>query len=198
MEDLPQSLKEACFKTKEEFESDLNIFLAKSAEVKPDIDLFILKCTGTLVDCEECGNTITAKNIKKHRKNVHQLQDQRRSDCKKCGKYLHPDSLRKHMRTVHCDIDVKTMNLGIVDKKEENDTIESLENFAACLASVKPEQLHIECKKCGKSMNSKSIPRHVRTVHKEIEEKMKNIGSTYIKEEYGITDTTLHNLDTRT
>ena len=60
---------------------------------------------------------------------------------------------------------------------------------AACLASVKPEQLHIECKKCGKNMNSKSMPRHMRSVHKEIEEKMKNIGSTHIKEENGITDT---------
>ena len=176
MEDLPQSLKEACFKTKEEFESDLNIFLAKSAEVKPDIDLFILKCTGTLVDCDECGNTLTAKSIKKHRQNVH--KDQRHSECKNCGKYLHPDSLRRHMRTVHSGLDVKEMNLGIVDKKEEKDTIESsLENIATHLPPVKSDRVHIECKECGKSMNSKSMPKHMRTVHKKlIGEKMKNTG----------------------
>ena len=82
------------------------------------------------------------------------------------------------MRTVHSGLDVKEMNPGIVDKKEEKDTIESsLENIATHLPPVKSDWVHIECKECGKSMNSKSMPKHMRTVHKKlIGEKMKNTG----------------------
>ena len=75
LEDLPQSLKEVCFKTKEEFQSDLNIFLEKSTENKTEIDNFVLMCRGILVECKECGKTLTGKNFKNQKQNIHQQEE---------------------------------------------------------------------------------------------------------------------------
>ena len=127
MEGLPPSLKEVCFKTEQEFQSDLNMFLEKStSENKTGIDRFILMCKGILVECKECGKTLTAKNLKKHRKNIHRQEEKytkyeksEKSDlrgspvkiegkhrqCMKCGKNLHPDSMLRHMRNMHKEIE---------------------------------------------------------------------------------------------
>ena len=70
------------------------------------------------------------------------------------------------MRTVHKDIEVKEEKLGIIQSKEENES--SFKSLAPCLPSVKPEQVYDQCKECGKNLNSKSLQKHMRDVHKEV------------------------------
>ena len=72
LEELPQSLKEVCFGTKEQFKTDLNEFLGKSG-FKTLIDEFILRCLLIIVECSECGKTMTKKHLKRHKERFHFL-----------------------------------------------------------------------------------------------------------------------------
>ena len=132
MENLPKSIKDTSFKTKEEFQTDLNIFIQQNTWNNTEIDSFISKCKGFLVDCKECGKTITSKNMRKHVKNIHERKE---------TKEMSPVSIFK-------------------DEKPNN--------LVSCLPSykeLKKEQLYKECKECGKSLNARSMPRHMRGVH---------------------------------
>ena len=76
LEELPQSLKEVCFGTKEQFKTDLNTFLEKLG-VKKIIDEFILKCLLIIVECPECGKSITQKNYKRHKERAHMKREEK-------------------------------------------------------------------------------------------------------------------------
>ena len=100
LEGLPQSLKEVCFGTKEQFKTDLNEFLGKSG-FKTLIDEFILRCLLIIVECSECGKTMTRKHLKRHKERVHLKEEKVLGQRKECGKELHRDSIKRHMRTLH-------------------------------------------------------------------------------------------------
>ena len=120
LEELPQSLKEVCFGSTEQFKTGLNEFLEMSG-FKTQIDEFILKCLLIIVECQECGKTMTKKNLKRHKERAHlkkeekgkncllmetahlkrEQREQILGQCKECGKNLRRDSIKRHMRTVH-------------------------------------------------------------------------------------------------
>ena len=70
LKELPQSLREVCFGTTEEFKTDLNTFLEKTC-IKTKIDDFIMKCMLIIVVCPECGKSMAKKSLKKHREVIH-------------------------------------------------------------------------------------------------------------------------------
>ena len=56
-----------------------------------------------IVECPECGKTVTKKHLKRHKETSH-LKLKRKQplgQCKECGKNLLRDSIERHMRTVH-------------------------------------------------------------------------------------------------
>ena len=76
LEELPQSLKEVCFGSTEQFKTDLNEFLEMSG-FKTQIDEFILKCLLIIVECPECGKTMTKKNLKRHKERAHLKKEEK-------------------------------------------------------------------------------------------------------------------------
>ena len=100
LEELPQSLKEVCFGSTEQFKTGLNEFLEMSG-FKTQIDEFILKCLSIIVECPECGKTMTKKHLKRHKERVHLKEEKVPGQRKECGKKLHRDSIKRHMRTLH-------------------------------------------------------------------------------------------------
>ena len=78
LEELPQSLKEVCFGSTEQFKTDLNEFLGMSG-FKTQIDEFILKCLLIIVECPECGKTMTKKNLKTQRKSSPEERRERKN-----------------------------------------------------------------------------------------------------------------------
>ena len=100
LKELPRSLKEVCFGTKEQFKTDRNEFLGKSG-FKTLIDEFILRCLLIIVECSECGKTMTRKHLKRHKERVHLKEEKVLGQRKECGKELHRDSIKRHMRTLH-------------------------------------------------------------------------------------------------
>ena len=150
LEDLPQSLKEVRFGTKEQFKTDLNEFLDKLG-FKAQSDEFILRCLLIIVECPECGKTMTKKNLKRHIKRAHLKKEQKEKiclsmetahlkkeerkqilgQCKECGKNLRRDSIKRHMRLVHkktkeCE-DKTEMKKYEKDKSEDAQRNSSLE-----------------------------------------------------------------------
>ena len=77
IENLPQSIKDTTFKTKEEFQKDMNVIIQQNAWNNTDINCFISKCKEELVNCQECGKTMTPKNMNRHYKNIHEPKKQR-------------------------------------------------------------------------------------------------------------------------
>ena len=172
LEELPQSLKEVCFGTKEQFKTDLNEFLDKLG-FKAQSDEFILRCLLIIVECPECGKTMTKKNLKRHIKRAHLKKEQKEKicllmetahlkkeereqilgQCQDCGKNLRRDSIKRHMRTVH------------KETKECEDRTEIQEFLSESLLSI------VECPECGKSMTKKNLRRHKETAHLKKEEK---------------------------
>ena len=124
--------KDTSFETKEEFQNDLNFFIQQNTRTNTKIDTFMLKCKGILVDCKECGKTMTSKNMKRHIKRTHEPKetknisvlkyekpdnlssdkDQLYKDCEECGKSLNSKSIPRHIRDVHN---------GMVPKEEGNE-----------------------------------------------------------------------------
>ena len=126
LKELPQSLKEVCFGTTEEFKTDLNTFLEKYG-IKSNIDEFILKCMLIIVECPECGKNMKPDSIKRHMRIVHnetkedkdlelaktplnemshlkkKKGENNNSECKECGKKMLRDSIKRHMRNVHSE-----------------------------------------------------------------------------------------------
>ena len=161
LKELPQSLKEVCFGTTEEFKTDLNTFLEKTC-IKAKIDEFIMKCMLIIVVCPECGKSMAKKSLKKHREVIHlnlRLKKQKggndNSECKECGKNMHRDSIKRHMRNVHC-------------KTNEVEDVELAKNTFNEMSHLKKERgdnENGECKECGKKMLRHSINRHMRNVH---------------------------------
>ena len=117
LKELPQSLREVCFGTTEEFKTDLNTFLEKTC-IKAKIDEFIMKCMLIIVVCPECGKSMAKKSLKKHREVIHlnfrpkkEKGGNNNSECKECGKNMHRDSIKRHMRNVHCKTNEDAKNL---------------------------------------------------------------------------------------
>ena len=105
LEELPQSLKEVCFGSKEQFKTELNVFLSKS-RLKAQVNEFILKCLNvcsrmTIVECPDCGKNMKRKNLKRHIEEERIRRKRPLGQCKECGKNLLQDSIKRHMRTVH-------------------------------------------------------------------------------------------------
>ena len=155
LKELPQSLKEVCFGTTEEFKTDLNTFLEKNC-IKTKIDEFIMKCMLFIVVCPECGKSMAKKSLKKHREVIHlnfRLKKEKggsdNSECKECGKNMHRDSIKRHMRNMHC--------------KTNKD--EDIESSHGDWVSRVWKKYNSECKECGKNMHRDSIKRHMRNVH---------------------------------
>ena len=158
LEELPQSLKEVCFGTKEQFNADLDEFLGKS-RFKTQIDEFILRCLSIIVECPECGKTMTKKSLKRHKERAHLKKEQKEKicllmetahlkreerekisplmivECPECGKTVTKKNLKRHKETAH----LKLKRIG-------------------------------QCKECGKYFGRDSIKRHMRRVHKETKE----------------------------
>ena len=133
MENLPQSIKDTSFETKEEFETDLKVFIQQNTRNNTNIDTFILKCRGIIVDCKECGKTMTSKNMKRHSKRTHEPKETKNmslvsvlkyenpnnkehlyKDCEECGKSLNSKSMPRHIKNVHN---------GMVMKEEEKEKL---------------------------------------------------------------------------
>ena len=148
MKNLPPSIKDNSFETKEEFQTDLNIFIQQQTRKNTRIDSFILKCKGILMDCKECGQTMLSRNMNKHIKNIHEPKE------------------------------TKDMSLISALKNEKPDNL-----------PANKEELYKDCEECGKSMNSKSMPRHIRDVHngmimkKEENEKLADELSSFLIDE---------------
>ena len=64
--------KDTTFKTKEEFQKDLNVFIQENDWYNTGITCFISKCKGKLVNLQEWGKTMTPKNMNRHIKNIHE------------------------------------------------------------------------------------------------------------------------------
>ena len=80
LKEIPESLKEVCFRTKEQFKADLDTFLEKSG-IKTKIDEFIMECKYVfIVKCPECGKSISKKNFKEHREVIHLKKEKGEND----------------------------------------------------------------------------------------------------------------------
>ena len=98
VENLPQSIKDTTFKTKEEFQKDLNVFIQQNAWYNTGITCFISKCKGKLVNLQEWGKTMTPKNMNRHIKNIH--EPKKTKDMCLLAKNWRKNSFTKSVRNV--------------------------------------------------------------------------------------------------
>ena len=164
LEELPQSLKEVCFGSKEQFKTDLNQFLGKSG-FKAQIDEFILKCLLIIVECPECGKTMTKKSLKRHKEKAHLQKEEREINVTNKHIKIHEETahLKKEekekiclLMTVECPECGKTVTKKNLKRHKET-------------AHLKLKRIG-QCKECGKYFGRDSIKRPMRRVHKETKE----------------------------
>ena len=162
LEELPQSLKEVCFGSKEQFKTDLNEFLGMSG-FKTQIDEFILRCLLIIVECHECGKTMTKKNLKRHKETAHMKKEEKENilgQCQEYGKNLLQDSIKRHMRTLHeetkeCEelLTEQPLNLVKKDRKRTPSSIEAM--IEVHNRDVHANMDRLVCPDCGKLFTSK-------------------------------------------
>ena len=167
LEELPQSLKEVSFGTKEQFNADLDEFLGKS-RFKTQIDEFILRCLSIIVECPECGKTMTKKSLKRHKEKAHLQKEEREINVTNKHIKIHEETahLKKEekekiclLMTVECPECGKTVTKKHLKRHKETSHLK-----------LKRKQPLGQCKECGKNLLRDSIGRHMRTVHKETKE----------------------------
>ena len=76
-------------------------------------------------------------------------------DCKECGKTTTSRNMKRHIENIHKTKEVSlkcVLNFKLKYEKPEN-------------SPSNKQQLYKDCEKCGKSLKSKSMPRHIRDVH---------------------------------
>ena len=78
-------------------------------------------------------------------------------DCKECGKTMHSKNMKRHIRNTHEPKETKDMSLTSVLKSEKSDVLPS-----------DKKQRYKDCEECGKSLNARSMRRHIRSVHNEM------------------------------
>ena len=93
MENLPKSIKDTSFTTKEEFQKDLNTFTKQNTWNNTEIDSFISKCRGNIVKCKECGKKMSSRSMKRHVKRVHETKEKKDMSFESILKYEKPDNL---------------------------------------------------------------------------------------------------------
>ena len=75
----------------------------KEHEDKTEIHEFLSRSLLIIVECPDCGKSMTKKNLRRHKETAHFKKKEREQigQCKECGKNLLRDSIGRHMRTVH-------------------------------------------------------------------------------------------------
>ena len=114
----------------------------KECEDKTEIHEFLSKSLLIIVECPECGKTMTKKSLKRHKERAHLKKEEKEKicllmtvECPECGKTVTKKNLKRHKETAH----LKLKRIG-------------------------------QCKECGKYFGRDSIKRHMRRVHKETKE----------------------------
>ena len=149
MKNLPSSIKEASFKTEDEFQTDLKIFLDNSSPNSSEYENLTSYDEGPEVECTKCKKKFALQSIKSHMIRVHEENDTKelRFKCKECENILRVKNFKRHMRTVHS---------------------------SACNSyewSASYEGPRVECTECGKKVSPKSLRRHTRRAHEQNEVK---------------------------
>ena len=149
MKNLPPSIKEASFKTEDEFQTDLKIFLDNSSVSSSEYQYMASCDEGLVVECIECGKKMASQSIKRHMVGVHEQNSTKklRFKCKECGEISCATSFKRHMRTIH-----------------------SAKSSESKLASSY-KGLKVECTECGRILTSDSLKRHIRRAHEPDETK---------------------------
>ena len=205
MTNLPASIKEASFKTEDEFLTDLKGFLQNSSVAKSDD-----KERTLTVECGECDLKLQPRNLKRHRRLVHEKnvvkkEEQANVECKSCGqRFVCKSSFPRHILQVHnsneerieCDSCGKKMFKRSLEKHMRKVHIENGKikcGEAECYTMLNPDSMRkhkrsshekkrVECKHCGKKLSLDSLQRHISLVHERILTECKNCGKKLRKE----------------
>ena len=168
MKNLPPSIKEASFKTEDEFETDLKIFLDNSSVSSSEYKSMISDHKDLTVECKECGKRFTRNSsMKRHTKTAHKPEnpEESRIDCKNCGMNFSVESLARHMQNVHNE--TKTSQEVMVECKKCGKRFSSSESMKRHRKRAHEQESRIECKTCGTNLYRDSLARHMRTIHNE-------------------------------
>ena len=113
MKNLPPSIKEASFKTEDEFQADLKIFLDKSSVGNSELESLIPNDKQLKVECEECGKRFSKlSNLKIHTKSNHE-SDESKVKCEDCGKiFSSKKSVREHYKHIHMGLKAECKECG--------------------------------------------------------------------------------------
>ena len=160
MKNLPSSIKEASFKTEDEFQTDLKIFLDNSFSSNPEYENLASYDEGPKVESTKCEKKLALQSVKSHMITFHEQNDTKKSrfKCEECGNILCVKSFKRHMSTVHSPkIKVECTECG---KEVSSESLKRHTRRAHERDKVK--ELRVECKKCGKKLFIESLARHMR------------------------------------
>ena len=100
MKNLPASIKEASFKTEDEFQADLKTFLDKTSVINLEFESLTTDHEQLKVECKRCGKIFSSNaGAKAHFRYAHTVQ---KAECKECGqRFSKPSNLKRHTKIVH-------------------------------------------------------------------------------------------------
>ena len=166
MKNLPPSIKEASFKTEDEFQEDLKIFLEHSSVRNSESEPLRSNHKEFTIECTECGKKLSSHgSLKKHTKMVHEPEF--RIECEKCGKKFHTDSIRRHMRNVHKE----NTNESLSDCKNCGKKLQT-ESLPRHMINVHNGEKSNKCNQCDfASSRADNLMTHLKTHSGEKSEK---------------------------